>query len=278
MDSPSKIGQKLKQAREKAGLDPASLAQKTKIQEDFILSLENDTLGESTPTPYLRAYLVTLCKALNLPQKDLLEEIYGRKDIDSEGELRSGNVDKQDKDSLGSKRPVILVVIAIVGFLLVLLIANFRGHETHEIEELEESSENTTDTSATSFLESSNTVAHDTITHDSIVNDTTVETLPVEQKTTETLPEETTSTPVKIPYSERLVVFRSNVDSVWIRLERSGKKAENILLRKTQDLKAVIADTFYVASGIPKTIEVHYKGKVHTLNTTFLIINGNVVP
>ena len=82
-DTGKSVGDIIKERRLSAGISIDQLSLETKLKQDVIAAIEKGDYMKLPPFPYIRAFLITLCKHLKLNEKDLIENLYREMGLDN---------------------------------------------------------------------------------------------------------------------------------------------------------------------------------------------------
>lgn len=119
------IGDTLREARMRAGLDISDIESETKIRAKYLRAIENEEWGLLPGSTFVKSFLRTYAEELGLDGRLLVEEFKQRHENLSEVELQPisppGQRDRRPPPSRFGRAPAILVVVLILVAALYLL-------------------------------------------------------------------------------------------------------------------------------------------------------------
>ncbi|POH16289.1 hypothetical protein BGL40_00660 [Fructilactobacillus sanfranciscensis] len=138
------IGEKLKSAREKAGLSIDAVQKDTKIQKKYLVAIENDDFEALPGKFYVRAFVKTFANAVGLNGDKFVEDYLPNNNVT--GEVKSDAKPVKDqaltasrfvrptptetKDKMDFRKYLPLGVIAVI-VVIVLVVVGFAVVKTH---------------------------------------------------------------------------------------------------------------------------------------------------
>ncbi len=281
------VGIMLKKARISARIEADELCGKVRISREHLEALETGRYEKLPGDPYIRAFLVTLCKHLHLNSKEVLDKYISERGgvvIPTTQQSLGLNKEKDAQKKNGnSANKLFLVAGAIGAIFLVLLLRNLTNLAPKDTPMVP------ADSSVTVPMDSLDSIVPESLRDSLDTLETTL--LPID--TTEvtsasgTTPlvvaEKTPSAPVvAAPAAASVrntsVIMKALVDTVWIQATRSGKKDIQKVLKRDTELKIWHDDTIFVSSGVQGALEVRVAGKTITpKDRRFKIFGSQIV-
>ena len=227
-----RLGETLRNARLSLGIDQSRIWNDVRIAPEMLEALETGRYDQLPAPPYVRAFLGTLAKYLNLDGSqlvDMYEEESGIKHMEKEKAEQMAET-SQDVSLL---KPVMILPLIIAAILIIWLFAQLSsdpgsaGNEPDKSPLAVDSLElGATTNTMDSLVEDSlaNLAKPDTIADDKIVE------TPTQLQDTTAKADEAAEMPEE-PEKMTRVRITSVTDSVWIRVVRSGRPDYNRLLK-----------------------------------------------
>lgn len=271
------IGDILREKREYLGISQEALSSELKLKNEILASLEKSSYKDLPALPYIKAFLVTLSKKLNLNAEDLIQRL-----IAEMGIPREESVPVENRENLNSntrKRNIVpLLALVFVGVALLALLLKIQQKAAPAIKPIDEKSSIPDALPGLTEIQSS---AQDSL--DSILSDNTADTpndssigkkkIENDKKKPELNIKSQTN---QVETSSNFLIFKCIKDSVWINVKRNKRKDMNKLLKKGGTWTISKSDTIIITSGIIGSIEFNLNGKSYTpKNKIFKIFNGN---
>ena len=116
------IGERLREARMRQGLDISELEASTKIRAKYLRALENDEFGMLPCSTYVKSFLRTYAEQLGLDAQLLVEEYRAQHEPRGEGELQAYVPPARREPAVGGGPPVFGPGTLIAGGVVLLLV------------------------------------------------------------------------------------------------------------------------------------------------------------
>jgi len=219
-------GELFTKAREEAGLSLDEVARELKIRTGFLSALENGSFEKLPPDVYARGYIKEYAQYLGIPPEPLLEEYAKRRILlCTSGRQERASVGK--KISLRRMSLIVSLVFAVFTFLYLFSLGHRIPDKTPNISKIY------TLPPAQEELRGSISDNHVTAT-----------TLPA---LSEVLPRE-----------NRLTL--TALETSWIRIEREGKKDEEVLLKANESREWTSRNEFSLKIGNAGGVKITLNG------------------
>jgi len=124
----NRLSELINQILKEKGLDINRLASLTNIPKRYLTALKDGDLKNLPPAPYVRGYILRVCRALNTKPDDLIEA-YRELSLKKSGKNDSMPTNRFD-DKLNHSRPILIWLIAtllVAGILFLRFTPDFRG-------------------------------------------------------------------------------------------------------------------------------------------------------
>jgi len=270
------IGDILRETRESLGMSQETLASETKLKLDIINALENNSFENLPALPYIKAFLVTICKRLGLNTKSLIEKLTSQRGIPVEEPLP---LDKKETLSINNRPQKIfpLLILVALGIVLLVMLLKLQKKSIPSGAQFKEESAPSDTLPGLTEMQSSPQGSLDSGSikdSTSVQIDTTLQKMVT--KVPEKKPESTTNSPAKpARSSSNYIIFKCIKDSVWINVKRNGRKNLNKKLNKNTTWTVSKTDSMVVTVGVPGSIEFNLNGKSYLPKMSrFKIIGG----
>lgn len=272
------IGEILVEAREKSGITRESLSSETKIKLETLIALENNSLQELPSLPYIKAFLVTLSKKLNLQSAPLITLLINQMGVPKE---ETFNQEKKEPfiESLPSQKIWPLIGLLFCGVLAFLFILKIQPKSQDQppppvndsisrdsLPGLTEIQSDSLDSLKPLFTKDSLIVNHDSLK----AKEPNTPSKPISKLSKD-------STTKLVKSISKFLVLNCLKDSVWVNVKRTGKREVNKKMSLGSNWTLSLSDTIIVTSGIPAAIEFNLNGKSHQpAKKKFIIIQGKL--
>ncbi len=281
------VGQYIKNAREAMGVDLDSLANETKLKRQILEALEADRTNELPPLPYIKAFLVTLCRRLELDSEELFKRLNSQMGIHPDEDLNPEHRENLNvKSSPKGFMPLILISVLVVVFLVIMVKMQGSSNEDSLPEPIAQSTLDSLpglsemESMVIDSLDSAKLVGTPDADSNSPAADDAVSGQEPEKKSKEPAKvEEEIKESAAPPAINGILVFSCVTDSVWINIKRNGRKEINKKLKLGGQWRIAMTDSIYVSVGVHSAVEFDLNGvKVSPEERKFKIINGVYSP
>jgi len=266
------LGEILKQARESLGISLENISGQTKINQETIEAFENDLFDHLPAIPYLKAFLITLCKKYKLDPDNLIKKLNTQLGLPKE-EITQPVSLKSESHSSPVKNPVPILVFTVVGTLLLFALLKYQNNNQVQLEE---------DTLINNVITDTTLVEPQDTTTDSIPLDT-LKLAPTQDallSTSDSILISNLEKPVKpslnqVKSTSAFLILNCVKDSVWVNVKRNGKKELNKKMTLGTSWTLSQSDTITITSGVLQAIEFNLNGKSYVPEKKiFRIIQG----
>ncbi len=274
--SQSELANMLQTARKSEGLSTQQLSQVTKIPPLFIQELESAQFSSLPAAPYVRAFLQTLAKTLNLNYNHLLELYQPNPKPGPKEEAPPTPSSRSEQKQPKIIIILILAVLVIIFFLLIKSrntqndIQSINTTTSHEpLPEVEDFKTPYTDSMAPEIGTPYAQAQQDTLTavSDDHPNDSALaKTIP---------PPQTQTTSRSFPTQLEIECIS---DTVWVGIRRVGNSNVQKLMTLGNTWKIFNKDSMHVKIGVASGVAVILRGeRIHPATKRFSIFNGRIV-
>lgn len=173
-NSNEKVSAYITRAREANGLSQEELAREIKITPNILKGLETGDFENLPIEAYIRGYLNSISRRLNL-DKDKVLEMFNREYSSNYNAPQfnvnttfSENNDKNNETSTSTITVVVIIILLLIAFGIFMNFTKFSSNNTEEINQTNNSNVLIADTTTTN-IDDSIEIQDDTLTNDSIV-------------------------------------------------------------------------------------------------------------
>ncbi len=264
-----RAGSLLKAARMAAGMDPNKLGSDLRISIHALEALENNEYDRLPGDPYVRALLGTLARRLGLDPLEVMRHYNAEIGALNTAPPVAPYKDLSETHILAHKQ-IFILILAVLLFTLVLVLLKFnKSTENSVVEESQPlDSLQKTETFTDTLPEMGS------LQPDSIVS---VDSTPIQAEAI-TLPPtgESKSLPTPIKEPHRLVL-KPLLDSVWLRVLRSGKPESRQLLLLGNQMEITHSDTIAFILDKKKSVEISWGDTTKIPTKRKFRIIGNIL-
>ncbi|MBF0430900.1 MAG: helix-turn-helix domain-containing protein [Fibrobacteria bacterium] len=286
------LGKLLKAARESAGYTPESLSQEIRLNQDILIALETQQYDKLPPFPYIRAFLVTLCKHLKLNQVEILQKLNLEMGVKPEKIIKEEDPAPKPIVTRKRKRASISIFIGLLA-ITIITFYNIGGKvPPPKVEDFASPADSQRD-----HIKPGNDIPdRDTIKKESDVVTLSdsgfkepvgappeLETPPEPVTPASTAKEIKKSPPIQTndvasSKTNSLVTFECIVDSVWLGVKKKGKRNLNKIITNGNIWKVAHSDSIFITSGVIGGFRLYINGiPFHPKKAKFIIYKGQLI-
>ena len=275
-----KVSSYITRAREAAGISKTELAREIKITEEVLDDLETGDFEKLPVEAYVRGYLNSISRRLNLDNDKVLEMFnreYSSTYNDPQFTLYERIIDNglsPKNNQTSSKTVIIIVVILILVFASFIKFSNMSGKVKNDDNKV------IAEINSSSSLMATNSSADSIVANTSSDSQVSSSSSVILKKEKKVEPKVEKKNDVKKSSKKTLLTFKSLADSSRIKLFRHGpnRKTWTRYFDKTDEFKNVSwNDTISVWLDQPKNWELRVNSKKVTPKSTMLLLNGKVI-
>jgi hypothetical protein len=218
-------------ARQSLGWSLNKLSEQTHLQKQILMDLEKNNYSDLPVAPYVKAFLVTLSKHLNLDAAAIISRFYQETGLVPEPISNSTG----ENNSIPVKNKNRLTPVIIIAFLLIILALVFSLLKSDLFSGIVK-----TDTGEKAAMPKA------------IRNSDNG--FPDKQRTEQ-------SSPLKESVTADLLVFESLIDTVWIGVKRKNRTDASTLLLRGKTWKVAYSDTVRIHTGVMRAVRLYTGGK-----------------
>tara|TARA_B110000483_G_scaffold242634_1_gene329101 strand:- start:2604 stop:3500 length:897 start_codon:yes stop_codon:yes gene_type:complete len=275
------LGDYIKRAREAKQIELGDLARENRMTDEYLTYLEQGNYAQLPGDTYVRAYLKSIAKRLQLSEEKILtwylKETKQEVPHDLDHVIKIVNDQPHDTQTLQKGKVVILLVV-IIGLFGAAQLMNFLSQKWIEPADKSQTSavtgaQNTADSNKTESL-----IQKDSLKQDSIIKNLDRLAL-IKKDSIKGLKSGSGKTRTVSKSVKTLLSLSTTKDSTWISVNAKGSKQFAIWLRKGQKPQYLSRlDTISLEIGQPEILNLKLNGQLTKVTQSLhKIYNGKLV-